>query len=67
MTKFDNQLYWEVAKFAFSLIGGGAAGYYAVKAVNSVVTKGTSVSVMFAAPKMMKMVGKKEDEKEMTV
>lgn len=39
----NQSFYWDTAKFAFSLIGGGTAGYLLAKGANAVVNKVSEV------------------------
>lgn len=56
--------YVDTAKFAFALIGGGTAGFFAAKGVSLAIDKGTDLVERLVGPKLMKVVGKNTEESD---
>lgn len=60
MKKFDARFYWDTAKLFFSVVGGGTAGYYLVKGVNSAASKAAQLAEMQVGARLMSATADEE-------
>ena len=53
MRNLNARFYWDTAKFCFSVVGGGTAGFFLMKGANMAIGKAASVAQLQVASKLL--------------